>query len=410
MWDRLWIGINAATMDIDRDAGPYGLIDDAAIGVRDGRIVWVGARADLSGRPGALARQVIDGDGALVTPGLIDAHTHIVFAGDRSGEFERRLNGERYADIAREGGGILATVRATRAADEAALLASALGRARRMIAAGTTTIEIKSGYGLTEAGEIKMLRVARAIETALPVRVRTSFLAAHALPPEYAGRPDAYVDHICEDMLPAVVAEGLVDAVDAFCEGIAFSPDQVSRVFEAARSAGRPVRLHADQMSDRNGGALAAAFGALSADHIEYLNEGGVAAMAAAGTVAMLLPGAFYFIGETMQPPVAQLRAAGVPIGLATDCNPGTSPMTSLTAVMNMGCTLFRLTPAEALSATTRVAAKALGMVGEVGCLRAGLHADLAFWAVSGPQELSYWIGGVMPSGRVFAGVPDDAV
>ncbi|GBR49458.1 imidazolonepropionase [Acetobacter pomorum DSM 11825] len=341
------------------------------------------------------------------TPGLVDAHTHLVYAGDRSNEFARRLEGTSYQQIAREGGGINATVSATRAASEEALLELAIKRAKRMIAGGTTTIEVKSGYGLTLHDELKLLRVGRALEKHLPIRVHTTFLGAHALPPEYSGRQDAYVTALIEDMLPRVAEEKLADSVDAFCESIAFSPQEVERIFEAATKLNLPVRIHADQMSDSNSCALAARFRALSADHVEYANETGVKAMATAGTVAMLLPGAFYFIRETKLPPIDLFRMHKVPMGLATDCNPGTSPVLDMTTILNMACTLMRLTPAEALHGATSVGAQALNMHSEIGFLREGYSADITFWPVSGPHELSYWIGGVTPSTRVFKGQTD---
>lgn len=419
MWDRLWIGVHLATLDPTATQDAYGCIRDGAIASRDGRIVWLGRRQDLPDAPESLAREVItcsagihaaDPVGARmpwVTPGLIDAHTHLVFAGDRSAEFERRLNGVSYEEIARAGGGIAATVRATRAANEEELLEIALRRAQAMIAAGTTTIEIKSGYGLTLADEVKQLRVARAVGERLPVRVHTTFLGAHALPPEFAGRQDDYVTHLIEDMLPEIARLGLADSVDAFCESIAFTAPQVDRLFAAARELGLPVRLHADQLSDGGGASLAAKYRALSADHVEYVGEEGAAALAEAGTVAMLLPGAFYFIRETQAPPVDLFRRYGVLMGLATDCNPGTSPLSSLTATMNLASVLFRLTPEEALRAVTRIAAQALGMCGDIGVLSTGSFADFVLWDVTGPHELSYWIGGVTPIARVFGGVPD---
>ncbi|MBM9400328.1 imidazolonepropionase [Gluconacetobacter azotocaptans] len=406
MWDTLWIDVHLATMDAQPDDA-YGRIADGAIAAQGGRIVWVGPRDALPGRPQDLARDVIGCDGAWATPGLVDPHTHIVYAGDRSGEFEERLNGVSYEAIARRGGGILSTVQATRRASFEDLLALALQRTRRLIAGGVTTVEIKSGYGLTLEDELKQLRVARAVARHLPVRVHTTFLGAHAVPPEFAGRRGAYVDHLLDAVLPAVAAEGLADSIDAFCEGIAFQPDEVARLFDAARALGLPVRLHADQLSDLGGAALAARYRALSADHVEYASEDGIRAMAAAGTVAMLLPGAFYFVREKTVPPVELFRRHGVPMGLATDCNPGTSPTLDLTTMMNMACTLFRMTPAEALAGVTHVGARALGLRDEAGRLAVGLSADIAFWPVAGPHELSYWIGGVRPLGRVFQGRPD---
>jgi len=387
-WDALWTNVHLATF---AQSGSYGEIRDGAIAVRDGRIAWVGARSELPAAP--IARRIEDGRGAWLLPGFIDCHTHIVYAGNRSDEFEDRLNGATYADIARRGGGILATVKATRAAAPEALLAASVPRVASLLAEGVTTIEIKSGYGLELDAEAKMLRAARAIGATLPVRVKTTFLGAHALPPEFAGRADAYVDAICEQMLPALAREGLVDAVDAFCENIGFTPAQVERVFAAARAHALPVKLHAEQLSDQGGAALVARHGGLSADHLEFLDSAGVAAMAKAGTVAVLLPGAFYFLRETKLPPLAALRDAGVPIAVATDCNPGTSPMTSLLAALNMACTLFRLTPLEALAGATRNAARALGIAETAGTLTVGKTADFALWDIARPADLTYGIG-----------------
>jgi imidazolonepropionase len=387
-WDALWTNVHLATLAGAQD---YGEIRDGALAVRDGRIAWLGPRCELPA--GCTARVVEDGRGAWLLPGLIDCHTHIVYAGNRSDEFEDRLRGVSYEAIARRGGGIVATVRATRAATPEELLAASLPRLATLLAEGVTTIEIKSGYGLALEAEAKMLRVARRIGAALPVRVCTTFLGAHAVPPEFAGRADAYVDAVCAQMLPALAAEGLVDAVDAFCENIGFSAAQTGRVFDAARRLGLPVKLHAEQLSDQGGAALVARFRGLSADHLEYLSDDGVAAMAAAGTVAVLLPGAFYFLRETRLPPVQALRDAGVPIAVATDCNPGTSPLTSLLAAMNMACTLFRLTPLEALAGATRNAARALGIADEVGSLEPGKAADFALWDIARPADLAYGIG-----------------
>jgi imidazolonepropionase len=367
-----------------------------------GRIVYAGAAAEAPTFEGA---EVVDCEGRWITPGLIDCHTHLVFGGDRAGEWERRLAGASYEEIAREGGGILSTVRATRAVSEDELVEQALPRLDALLAEGVTTVEIKSGYGLTLEDELKMLRAARRLGELRPVTVRTTFLGAHAVPPEFKGDPDGYVDLVCEAMIPAVAEAGLADAVDAFCERIAFSPEQVRRVFEAARAHGLPVKLHAEQLSDSGGAALAAGFGALSADHLEHLDADGVAAMARAGTVATLLPGAFYFMRETVRPPVQALRDAGVPVALATDCNPGTSPLTSLLLTLNMGATLFRLTVEECLAAVTRNAARALGMAREVGTLEAGKRCDLAVWDVERPAELVYRMGFKPLHQRVVGGV-----
>ncbi len=384
--------VTAATMQ-----GGYGLIPDAAVVTAGDRIAWVGPAA---ARP---AGEAMDGGGRLLTPALIDAHSHIVFAGDRAGEFEMRLKGASYTEIARAGGGILATVTATRAASEDDLVALALPRLDALLADGVGTVEIKSGYGLTVADELKILRAARRLGALRPATVRVTHLAAHAVPPEYQGRPDAYIDEIAIASLHAAHAEGLVDAVDAFCEGIAFSPAQVARLFDAAQALGLPVKLHAEQLSNLSGAAMVAARRGLSADHVEYLDDAGIAAMAAAGTVAGLLPGAFYTLRETQAPPVAALRAAGVPMMVATDWNPGSSPLASLTLAMNMACTLFRLTPEEALLGTTAHAARALGLA-DRGSIAPGLRADLTLWNARHPAELSYRIGGVRPHTRILGG------
>ncbi|MYN17275.1 imidazolonepropionase [Rugamonas sp. FT107W] len=385
MWDVLFTNVHLATM-----AGGYGEIRDAAIAVKDGRIAWLGPRAELP--QGALAVTVHDGGGCWLTPGLIDCHTHIVHAGNRSDEFEARLNGATYEDIARAGGGIMSTVRATRAASEDELLRQSLPRVCSLLAEGVTTLEIKSGYGLTLESEANMLRVARRIGRELPVGVAATFLGAHALPPEFAGRADDYITEVCA-MIAPLAAEGLVDAVDAFCERIGFSHEQTERVFQAARAQGLPVKLHAEQLSDQRGAELVARYHGLSADHLEHLTDAGISAMAAAGTVAVLLPGAYYFLRDTTPPPVAALRAAGVPMAVATDCNPGTSPMTSLLLAMNMVCTLWRLTPLEALAGCTLHAARALGREQQIGSLEVGKRADFALWRIARPADLSYAIG-----------------
>jgi imidazolonepropionase len=382
--DSLWTGIHLATM------GHAGDIRDGALGVRDGRIAWTGRRAEL---PADLrAEREFDGGDAWITPGLIDCHTHIVYAGNRSDEFEARLHGATYAEIAQRGGGIASTVRATRAASEDELFEVSLPRVRALLAEGVTTIEIKSGYGLEFEAERRMLQVVRRIGLELPVTVRTTFLGAHAVPAEFAGRADAYIDEVCDRMLPALAREGLVDAVDAFCETIGFTPAQTERVFRAAQSLGVPVKLHAEQLSDQDGAALVARYRGLSADHLEYLSDAGIAAMARAGTVAVLLPGAFYCLRETQLPPVDALRAAKVPMAVATDCNPGTSPLTSLLLAMNMACTLFRLTPGEALAGTTAHAARALG-IADAGTIAVGQRADFALWDIERPADLAYAIG-----------------
>lgn len=387
------------------DAAGYGLIEDGAVGCRDGVIRFVGPMRELPGAPADLASQVIDAQGALLTPALIDCHTHLVFGGDRAGEFEHRLQGASYEEIARAGGGIVSSVRATRAASEDDLFETALPRALALRDDGVATLEIKSGYGLDLVNEMKMLRVARRLGRATGQSIHTTFLAAHALPPEYAGRADAYIDAICDEMLPAAAAEGLVDAVDAFCERIGFTPAQTRRVFERARALGLPVKLHADQLSDLGGAGLVAEFAGLSADHVEYTSEASIAAMAEHGTVAVLLPGAFLCLRETTLPPIDAFRAAGVPLALATDANPGTSPLLSLRLAMSLGCTLFRLTPEEALRGATVHAARALGLQ-DRGRIAVGQRADIALWNARQPAELCYWLGGRMLRVLLIGGVP----
>ncbi len=387
MWDSLWVNARLATMVTG--GAPYGVIENGALAASDGRIAWAGPGDAL---PAEGAAETMDLDGAWVTPGLIDCHTHLVFGGDRAAEFEERLSGVPYAEIARRGGGILSTVRATREAGEALLLARADRRLEALRAGGVTTVEIKSGYGLDLETECRMLRVARALGRRPDIDVVTSFLGLHAVPPaEEIGRA-AFVDAVSGPMLEAVAAEGLADAVDAFCEGIAFSAEEVRRFFEAARALGLPLRLHADQLSDCGGAELAGRLGALSADHVEYASEAGVRAMARAGTVAVLLPGAFYVLGERQSPPVAAFRAAGVPMAVATDANPGSSPLLSPLLALNMACVLFRLTPEEALRGMTVNAARALGL-DDRGTLEVGKLADLAVWRIDRPAELAYWIG-----------------
>lgn len=392
----LWQHCHVATMA----EGRYSIIEDAAIVTGGGRILWIGPRADW-GDEGT--EQTMDLGGTWVTPGLIDCHTHAVFGGNRSGEFEQRLQGVSYAEIAAQGGGIASTVKATRAASEDMLFASARQRVRALMRDGVTTLEIKSGYGLDLANERKMLRVARRLGDELGITVRATCLAAHALPPEYAERSDDYIAHICEDMLPALAAEGLVDAVDAFCEHLAFSPVQVERLFIKAQQLGLPVKLHAEQLSSLHGSSLAAGYQALSADHLEFMTEEDAVAMAAAGTVAVLLPGAFYFLRETQLPPMDALRRHGVKIALASDLNPGTSPGLSLRLMLNMGCTLFRMTPEEALAGVTTHAAQALGMGSSHGTLEAGKAADFVAWQIERPADLAYWLGGDLPK-RVVRG------
>ena len=393
----LWQNCHAATMA----QGSYSAIEDAAIVSNAGLIEWIGPRADL---PELEIARTVDLNGAWVTPGLIDCHTHAVFGGNRSGEFEQRLQGVSYAEIAAQGGGIASTVRATRAASEDELFASARQRVQALMRDGVTTIEIKSGYGLDLANERKMLRVARRLADELPLAVRATCLAAHALPPEYAGRPDDYIAHICDEMLPALADEGLVDAVDAFCEHLAFSPAQVERLFIKARELGLPVKLHAEQLSSLHGSSLAARYQALSADHLEFMTEEDAIAMGQAGTVAVLLPGAFYFLRETQLPPMEVLRRHRVKIALASDLNPGTSPGLSLRLMLNMGCTLFRMTPEEALAGVTVHAATALGLGDSHGSLEAGKVADFVAWHIERPADLAYWLGGDLPKRVVRKG------
>jgi imidazolonepropionase len=385
MQDQLLIDIRVATM-----AGGYGLIDHAAIAIKTGRIAWVGAEADLPVEYASLTKTSLQG--RLVTPGLIDCHTHVVFGGNRAAEFEMRLKGATYEEVARAGGGIISTVKATRTATVNELIASALPRIDAMLAEGVCVIEVKSGYGLDIETELRMLRAARAIAKLQPVRIVTSFLGAHAVPLEYKDRSDAYIDYVCIPALRAAHADGLVDVVDGFCEGIAFSTAQIARVFDVAKSLGLPVKLHAEQLSNLGGAKLAASYGALSADHIEYLDEEGVAALAKAGTTAVILPGAFYTLRENQVPPFDLLRKHKVPMAISTDCNPGSSPMTSLLLAMNMGCTLFRMTPEEALLGATANAARALGLK-DCGTIEVGKRADLAIWNSEHPAELSYRIG-----------------
>lgn len=404
MWDRIWIGGAIATMA--RPAAPYGLITDGAVGVADGKVAWVGPANALPDAPDALAQEVHRLDGALLMPGLIDCHTHIVHGGDRADEFEQRLRGVSYAEIARQGGGIRATVRATRDAAPETLQREAQRRLDDLMAGGVTMIEVKSGYGLDRDTELKQLRVARDLGAANPVHVTTSYLGAHGIPPEARDDPDGYITFVCDQVLPVVAAEGLADAVDAFGEQIALSPGQVERVFAAAHRQGLPVKLHADQLSDQGGAALAARYEALSADHLEYTSVQGVQAMAGAGTVAVLLPGAFYYLKETKRPPVDAFREAGVPIAVGTDCNPGSAPVSSLQTAMNMACVLFGLTPEEALAGATREAARALGMASARGRIAKGMAADFSLWDVTQPAEIVYRLGDNRCIGRVLDGVP----
>ena len=400
--DRLITDCRLATM-VDGGAA-YGAIVDGALLVRDGRILWAGASGDLPAHEAATTDRL---DGRWVTPGLVDCHTHLVFGGDRSGEFEQRLGGATYEEIARAGGGIVSSVAATRAASEDALYASAVARLAGLKATGVTTVEIKSGYGLDHDSELKMLRVARRIGREAGVRVRTSYLGLHAVPPEWKADRGRYVDLAVDEILPAAHAEGLVDAVDAYCEPIAFSTEEVARLFDRAKALGLPVKLHADQLSDGGGAALAARYGALSADHIEHTGEAGVKAMAEAGVVAVLLPGAYLMLRETTPPPIELLRRHRVAMAVATDCNPGTSPVASMTAAINLACVQFRLTPEEALAGATRIGARALGLEDGIGTLEAGKAADLAVWDIERPAELAYWLGKPLLARRMVAGVWD---
>jgi len=392
-WDRVWVGADLATMD---EAGGFGHVPDAALAIRGGRIAWVGTREQLQAISWS-APVVTEARGLWITPGLIECHTHLVYAGDRSNEFAARLRGATYEDIARAGGGIVSTMRATRAASEADLLAQSLPRARALVSEGVTTLEVKSGYGLDLASELKMLRVAQRLGAELGIDVIKTFLGAHALPPEFANRQDDYINHVCDDMLPAVTAEQLADAADVFCERIAFTREQTERVFERARNAGLKLRLHADQLSDGGGGELAARYGALSADHLEYASDVSLQLMARNGVIAGLLPGAFYFLRETRLPPIEKMRALGVQMAVSTDCNPGTSPIASILLAMNMACVLFRMTATEVLRGVTVNAARALGLSEDRGTLRAGMRADLAIWKLRHPEQLCAEVGAHRP-------------
>lgn len=401
--DTLWINANIATMIAGEP--PYGLLENSAIAIHGGHIQWLGSMSELPTDYAQSCTTIQDCQGRLVTPGLVDCHTHLVHGGNRAKEFEMRLNGASYEEIAKAGGGIVSTVAATRAASESQLYDQSAPRLEAMIAEGTTTIEIKSGYGLNLEDELKMLRVARQLGRDYPVNVVTTFLGAHALPIEYAGHSDDYIDYVCDTVLPAVAAENLADHVDAFCEGIAFSPAQVARVFEVAQQYGLPIKLHAEQLSDLKGAVLAAEQGALSVDHLEYLAAEDVPTLAASNTVAVLLPGAFYYLRETQLPPMDALREHSVAMALATDSNPGSSPIGSLPLVMNMACTLFRMTPEEVLAGVSRYGAQALGLQDQVGTLAVGKQADLVCWYAYEPAELSYRIGGVQCHSVLFNGV-----
>jgi imidazolonepropionase len=401
MWDRLLVDCNIATMD-PNVPGAFGAIENGAVGITDGRIVRVGRRTELAGYQ---AKKVEPLHGAWVTPGLVDCHTHLVFGGNRAGEFEQRLEGATYEEIARAGGGIASTVKATRAASEAELVEAARPRLRALMRSGVTTVEIKSGYGLDIETELKMLRAARALGESETVRVEATLLALHALPPEFRERREEFVALATDSILPAAADQGLATAVDAFCEGIGFTSEEVRALFEAAKDHGLKIKLHAEQLSNLQGAALAAEYEALSADHLEHVDEAGVAAMARARMVAVLLPGAFYALKETRRPPVELLRRHGVPMAVATDCNPGTSPVLSATLMMSMACTLFGLTPEEALAGMTREGARALGLQDEIGTISAGKAADLCIWRIGRPAELCYWIGMQGPERRIVAGL-----
>ncbi|MBZ9675096.1 imidazolonepropionase [Mesorhizobium sp. ES1-1] len=397
---RLWRNARLATF-AERSTG-LGMVEHGAVAVRDGRIVFAGAESEL---PSALARgETIDCEGRWITPGLIDCHTHLVHAGNRANEFEMRLAGASYEEVARAGGGIVSSVKSLRAASEDELVVQSLPRLDALIREGVTTVEVKSGYGLDLENEKKSLRAARRLGDERPVTIRTTFLGAHALPPEAKGDKDAFINLVAREILPAIAAEGLADAVDGFCEGLAFSPAQIAHVFDAAKAAGLPVKLHADQLSNLHGAELAARHGALSADHLEYTDEAGAAAMARAGTVATILPGAYYFIRETRKPPIDLFRQHGVKMALATDNNPGTSPLTSLLLTMNMAATLFGLTIDECLAGVTREAARALGMLAQTGTLEAGKSADLAIWDIERPAELVYRMGFNPLHARIWRG------
>ena len=393
--DRLWLNANMAT------SSSTGRVADALVACEKGRIIYAGPRSEA---PSFVASELVDCEGRWITPGLIDCHTHLVHAGNRASEFELRLAGASYEEIARAGGGIVSTVAATRAASEDELVSQALVRLDALIADGATTVEVKSGYGLSLEREIKMLKAARRLGEERQVAIVTSFLGAHAVPPEYAGRSDDYIDHVCTDMIPAIAELGLADAVDGFCESIAFTSAQIERVFVAARAHGLPLKLHAEQLSNSHGAALAARYGALSADHLEHLDAAGVDDMNASGTVAVLLPGAYYFTRETQLPPVEALRRVGVPIAVATDCNPGTSPLTSLLLAMNMAATLFRLTVEECLAGVTINAAHALGLGKETGSIEPGKYCDLAIWDIESPAELVCNIGRNPLHARIWRG------
>lgn len=404
MWDRLWVGGHLATLDPELEG--YGEIRNGALASRGGRIVWVGPERDLPSPPRECAREVHDLEGGWLTPGLVDCHTHLVFAGDRSGEFEARLQGISYEEIAKAGGGIRTTLKATREAREDQLFRAAVPRLLALHGEGVTTLEIKSGYGQEPESELRLLRAGRRLGESPSVDVKTTLLAAHVLPEEYEGRRADFLEMVTEEMIPRAVTEGLADGIDAFCESIAFTPEECSAVLGVGKKAGLAVHLHADQLTEGGGAALAASLGALSADHLEYASREGVEAMARSGTTAVLLPGAFFFIRETQPPPVSDFREAGVPMAIATDLNPGSSPLSSILLAMNMACTLFSLTPEEAFRGVTVNGARALGLEGDRGTLEEGKKADLAVWEIGHPRELAYWIGGRPCKGAVKDGHP----
>ena len=413
-WDSLWCNATLATMTAS--GTPFGLVSNGAVGIQDGKIVWVGTQDNIPSAQLSSCTETFDCQGQLVTPGLIDCHTHLVYGGNRANEFEQRLKGASYTDIARAGGGIASTVNATRSASQAELFAAASQRLKRFLREGVTTIEIKSGYGLDCENELKMLRVARQLGEQFPVQVITTFLGAHATPPEFANNNDAYIDYVINDVLPQVAQEQLADAVDAFCENIAFSSEQVERVFKAAKEHNLPIKLHAEQLSDQKGSVLAARYKALSVDHLEYLAPDDVGVLKEHNTVAVLLPGAYYFLRETKLPPIDAFRKHSVPMALASDSNPGSSPVSSLLLMLNMACTLFKLTPEEALLGVTRHAAQALGKQTDIGTLEPGKTANLVCWQTNNPAELSYQVGAnlcqvVMFEGSVAhnASQPDEA-
>ena len=402
-WDHLWLGAHCATMDPNRQG--LGIIEDAAIATRGDRIVWVGTRDQKTEIETGQAKEITELKDGWILPAFIDCHTHLVFAGDRRGEFQMRLEGRSYEEISRAGGGIVSTVKATRAASEEELIRQSLPRLRALRREGATTIEIKSGYGLNLETELKMLRAAKTLGKTESVKIEATFLGAHAVPEEFGGRSDDYIESVCSEMIPEVAKQGLASAVDGFCEGIAFTPQQIERVFETALGHGMRVKLHADQLSDLGGASLAARYGALSADHLEHTSTAGVEAMAKAGTTAVLLPGAFYFLQESQKPPLDALREFGVPLALATDCNPGSSPITSLRSILHLACTMFGLTPDEALLGVTRNAATALGKSDERGSIVSGALADFSHWPISHPADLCYWLSSPGPDLVVASGV-----